>query len=169
MKRQMLIFLVASISAIYGFSQKQKTIDWKKLNVLVYSKNGKGYVHDNIPSAVAGLQDLGKKYGFKVDTSTNPSVFKKENLSKYQLLIFPSTNNEVFDTEEQRLAFRQYIEAGGRPGWYSFGNSHRTRLDMVQAVHRRHLFMARTFSKVQSAGCRQKSPFGSRYANSLGR
>ncbi|SDX36546.1 Type 1 glutamine amidotransferase (GATase1) [Hydrobacter penzbergensis] len=109
----MLIFLVASISAIYGFSQKQKTIDWKKLNVLVYSKNGKGYVHDNIPSAVAGLQDLGKKYGFKVDTSTNPSVFKKENLSKYQLLIFPSTNNEVFDTEEQRLAFRQYIEAGG--------------------------------------------------------
>ncbi len=113
MKKQMLIFLIASLSAICGFSQKQKTIDWKKLNVLVYSKNGKGYVHDNIPSAVAGLQDLGKKYGFKVDTSTNPSVFKKENLSKYQLLIFPSTNNEVFDTEEQRLAFRQYIEAGG--------------------------------------------------------
>ena len=113
MKKQMLIFLIASLSAICGFSQKQKTIDWKKLNVLVYSKNGKGYVHDNIPSAVAGLQDLGKKYGFKVDTSTNPSVFKKENLSKYQLLIFPSTNNVVFDTEEQRLAFRQYIEAGG--------------------------------------------------------
>ena len=113
MKKQMLIFLIASLSAICGFSQKQKTIDWKKLYVLVYSKNSKGYVHDNIPSAVAGLQDLGKKYGFKVDTSTNPSVFKKENLSKYQLLIFPSTNNEVFDTEEQRLAFRQYIEAGG--------------------------------------------------------
>lgn len=113
MKRQMLIFLVASLSAICGFSQKQKAIDWKKLSVLVYSKNGKGYVHDNIPSAVAGLQDLGKKYGFKVDTSTNPSVFTRENLSKYHLLIFPSTNNEVFDTEEQRLAFRQYIEAGG--------------------------------------------------------
>lgn len=113
MKRQILIFLIASLSAICGFSQKQKAIDWKKLNVLVYSKNGKGYVHDNIASAVAGLQDLGKKYGFKVDTSTNPSIFTRENLSKYHLLIFPSTNNEVFDTEEQRLAFRQYIEAGG--------------------------------------------------------
>jgi type 1 glutamine amidotransferase len=109
----MLIFLIASLSTICGFSQKRKTVDWKKLNVLVYSKNGKGYVHDNIASAVAGLQDLGKKYGFKVDTSTNPSVFTRENLSKYHLLIFSSTNNEVFNTEEQRLAFRQYIEAGG--------------------------------------------------------
>jgi type 1 glutamine amidotransferase len=29
------------------------------------------------------------------------------------LLLFPSTNNDVFDTDEQRLAFRRYIEAGG--------------------------------------------------------
>jgi type 1 glutamine amidotransferase len=37
----------------------------------------------------------------------------EENLKHYTLLIFPSTNNDVFDTDVQRLAFRRYIEAGG--------------------------------------------------------
>jgi type 1 glutamine amidotransferase len=35
------------------------------------------------------------------------------NLKQYTLLIFPSTNNDVFDNNEQRLAFRHYMEAGG--------------------------------------------------------
>jgi type 1 glutamine amidotransferase len=87
--------------------------EWKKVTVLVYTKNGKGYVHDNIPSAVSCIQQLGKQYGFKVDTSSNPSVMTEENLKHYTLLIFPSTNNDVFDTDVQRLAFRRYIEAGG--------------------------------------------------------
>ncbi len=95
------------------FSQSSKKVNWKKLHVLVYSKNGKGYVHDNIPSAVACIQNLGKTQGFKVDTSNEPSVFSRENLEKYDLLVFTSTNNDVFDTDEQRLVFRQYIEAGG--------------------------------------------------------
>ncbi|NJO25014.1 MAG: ThuA domain-containing protein, partial [Bacteroidia bacterium] len=81
--------------------------------VLVYTKNGKGYVHDNIASAVACIQQLGAANNFKVDTSDNPAVFTEANLKKYTLLIFASTNNDVFDTDEQRVAFRRYIEAGG--------------------------------------------------------
>jgi len=88
-------------------------VRWNNINVLVYTKNGKGYVHDNIPFAVSCIQKLGKQYGFKVDTSGNPAVMTESNLNKYTLLIFPSTNNDVFDTDEQRLAFRRYIEAGG--------------------------------------------------------
>ena len=95
------------------YSQSAKKVNWKKLHVLVYTKNGKGYVHDNIPSAVACVQNLGKTHGFKVDSSGSPSVFTKENLAKYDLLVFTSTNNDVFDTDEQRVVFRQYIEAGG--------------------------------------------------------
>jgi len=91
----------------------QKQFDWKKVAVLVYFKNGKGYVHDNIPSAVSCIQKLGKQYGFKVDTSADPVVMTENNLKKYTLLIFASTNNDVFDTDAQRLAFRHYIEAGG--------------------------------------------------------
>ena len=100
------IFLISSVSA-------QDNVHWKKIKVLVYTKNGKGYVHDNIPSAVACIQKLGSQYGFKVDTSADPSVMTEENLKQYTMLIFPSTNNDVFDTDIQRLAFRHYIEAGG--------------------------------------------------------
>ena len=91
----------------------QDKFNWKKATVLVYTKNGAGYVHDNIPYAVNCIQQFGKKYGFKVDTSSNAAVMAETNLRKYTLLIFPSTNNDVFETNEQRLAFRRYIEAGG--------------------------------------------------------
>ena len=88
-------------------------VSWKKVKVLVYTKNGKGYVHDNIPFAVKCIQKLGDQYGFKTDVSESPTVFTEENLKQYSILIFPSTNNDVFDTDEQRLAFRHFIEAGG--------------------------------------------------------
>jgi len=81
--------------------------------VLVYTKNGKGYVHDNIASAVTCIQELASANNFKVDVSDDPAVFNEANLKKYTLLIFASTNNDVFDTDEQRVAFRRYIEAGG--------------------------------------------------------
>lgn len=98
-----------SIILVYS----QEKVNWKKVKVLVYTKNGKGYVHENIPFAVACIQKLGMQNGFKVDTTSDPSVMTIANLKKYTLLIFPSTNNDVFDTDEQRLAFRHYIEAGG--------------------------------------------------------
>lgn len=107
-------FLFSFFSSLF-FSTvcAQNNFNWKKVNVLVYTKNGKGYVHDNIPSAVACLQQFGKKYGFRVDTSSNTSVMTESNLKQYTMLIFPSTNNDVFDNDEQRLAFRRYLEAGG--------------------------------------------------------
>ena len=88
-------------------------VDWKKIKVLVYTKNGKGYVHDNIPFAVKCIQRLGQEHGFKVDVSDTPIVFTEANLKHYNFLIFPSTNNDVFDTDEQRVVFRRYIQAGG--------------------------------------------------------
>ena len=87
--------------------------NWKNVKVLVYTKNGKGYVHDNIPSAVAGIQKLAREQGFRVDVSADPALITESNLKQYTLLLFPSTNNDVFDTPAQRLAFRRYIEAGG--------------------------------------------------------
>ena len=85
----------------------------KGSRVLVYTKNGKGYVHDNIASAVASIKELGVANGFTVDVSDDAGVFTESNLKKYNFLIFTSTNNDVFDTDDQRVAFRRYIEAGG--------------------------------------------------------
>src|SRR5687767_100732 len=108
------IFLFSFFSSLFFTTVgAQNNFNWKKVSVLVYTKNGKGYVHDNIPSAVSCIQQFGKKYGFRVDTSSNTSVMTESNLKQYTMLIFPSTNNDVFDNDEQRLAFRRYIEAGG--------------------------------------------------------
>ena len=94
-------------------SGQKENVKWKKVKVLVYTKNGKGYVHENIPSAVICIQKLARQYGFKTDVSDDAAVFSEENLKQYSLLIFTSTNNDVFDTDAQRLAFRRFIEAGG--------------------------------------------------------
>ena len=85
----------------------------KKSHVLVYTKNGKGYVHENIPATVACIQALSIDNKFTVDVSEDAAVFTPDNLKKYTLLIFTNTNNEVFDNDDQRVAFRRYIEAGG--------------------------------------------------------
>ena len=88
-------------------------VNWKKVKVLVYTKNGKGYVHENVPYAAKSIQQLGEQNGFQVEVSDDPAVFTQEKLKDFTLLIFPSTNNDVFDTDAQRVAFRRYIEAGG--------------------------------------------------------
>ena len=105
---------INKVATIYQINLNENVKD--KLagsQVLVYTKNGKGYVHDNIASAVACIEQLGKTNNFKVEVSDDPSVFTEANLKKYQLLIFTSTNNDVFDNDEQRVQFRRYIEAGG--------------------------------------------------------
>lgn len=100
-----IITMVASASA--------QTIRWNKVKVLVYTKNGKGFIHDNIPNSVKAIQEIGRLNGFSVDTSSNPGDFSDENLKQYDVLVFSNTNNDVFDTDEQRLALMRYIQAGG--------------------------------------------------------
>lgn len=83
------------------------------VKVLLYTKNGEGYVHENIPSSIQAIQKLGEENGFEVVASEDPALFTDENLSQYDALIFSNTNNEVFDTENQRQAFKNYIQNGG--------------------------------------------------------
>jgi uncharacterized protein len=114
MKKHTLLLTILSLFLFKNlFSQAQKPVNWKKVNVLVYTKNGVGYVHDNIPEAVACVRNMGQQYGFRVTVADTGIVFTRENLEKFTLIIFTSTNNDVFETDAQRLAFRHYIEAGG--------------------------------------------------------
>lgn len=111
--RRLFLSLLVSVLCFSGLRAKEKAPNLKNVKVLVYTKNGKGYVHDNIPSAVKCIQKLGADNGFKVDVSDDPGVYTEENLKQYTMLVFTSTNNDVFDTDAQRLAFRRYIQAGG--------------------------------------------------------
>src|SRR5262245_11590071 len=72
------------------------TAQLKNKHVLIFTKNGKGYVHENIPASIAALQKLGVENNFKVDTTTNSALFTEENLKKYDAIIFSNTNNDVF-------------------------------------------------------------------------
>ena len=105
--------LVACSSARQAAGNNGGTTDWKKIHVLVYTKNGKGYVHNNIAPAVVSIKQLGVQHGFAVEVSDNPADFNDDNLKKYNALIFNNTNNGVFDTDEQKLALMRYIQAGG--------------------------------------------------------
>ena len=109
--RTALCILLATL--LVDFSAYSQRVKWGKVKILVYTKNGKGYIHDNIPSAVKAIQKLGIEKGFRVDVSDDPAIFTEVNLKQYAFLLFPSTNNDVFETDEQRLAFRRYMEAGG--------------------------------------------------------
>lgn len=85
--------------------------------ILVYTRNhvtdGKGYVHENIPYSVDAIKQLGKENGFEVDSSDDPKVFTDQNLKRYRALVFSNSNHEAFENDEQRAAFRKYINSGG--------------------------------------------------------
>lgn len=81
--------------------------------VLIYTKNGEGYVHENIPSSIKALEEICALENIETDASEDPTVFTDKNLKKYAAIIFSNTNNDVFDTEEQKKVFQRYIRNGG--------------------------------------------------------
>jgi len=85
--------------------------------ILVYTRNytpdGKGYVHDNIASSVAAIRKMGAAHGFAVDASDDPQVFTLANLKQYRVLVFSNSNNQAFENDSQREAFRGFIRSGG--------------------------------------------------------
>ena len=108
-----LLTLLGCSTSKHSAESAEKKIDWKTVRVLVYTKNGKGYVHDNIASGVASIRALGTRHGFGVDVSDNPADFTDANLQQYSALIFNNTNNNVFDNDAQKLALMRYVQAGG--------------------------------------------------------
>jgi len=90
-----------------------KAVNWATVRLLVYTKNGTGYVHDNIPASIETIKELAAEHKFAVDASDDPAVFTDDNLKKYSAIVFSNTNNVVFDTDAQRVALMRYVQAGG--------------------------------------------------------
>ena len=98
-----------------------------KKRILVYTKNGIGYVHKNIASSVEALKKIGEINKLIVDVSDDPAVMNTDNLKKYNCLVFSNTCNEIFDTEQQKQAFVDYIHSGGSfVGIHSASDSEKT-------------------------------------------
>jgi len=85
--------------------------------VLVYTRNftkdGKGFVHDNIAACVKSIKEMAAENGFEADVSEDPAVFSAATLKPYKALVFANSNNEAFATEDQRAAFKAFIHGGG--------------------------------------------------------
>jgi type 1 glutamine amidotransferase len=117
MRKKSLLFITCVCLALFAVAQNKSKdnakVNWKKVSVLVYIKNGKGYVHENRAAGVAAIQQLGVQHGFSVAVSEDPADFTENNLKKYNLVVFNNTNNDVFDTDEQKVAFMRYVQAGG--------------------------------------------------------
>lgn len=83
----------------------------KAINVLVFSKT-EGYRHESIETGIEAIKSMGLEKGFSVETTEDASMFNKTDLQKYNVVVFLCTTGDIFD-EEQQLAFKRYIQAGG--------------------------------------------------------
>lgn len=105
--------LIWGLLMMLGFAQAFAVNQADEKRILIYTRNGEGYVHENIAASVAALEKLCAGEGFLTDVSDEPSVFTPENLKRYDAIIFSNSNNEGFDTWEQRAAFQEFIRSGG--------------------------------------------------------
>ena len=112
MKRLNLLCLIAALLAANSAAQTATV-----RRVLVYTRQtatpASSYIHDNTQSSVDAIRKMGAENRFDVDASEDPNVFTAANLKRYRVLIFSNTHNEAFQTDAQREAFRNYIQAGG--------------------------------------------------------
>jgi len=105
--------LLLSLLILLGYLHSFAAFQGDEKRVLIYTKNGEGYVHENIAASVAALEKICHKEGFLTEVSGQPSVFTPENLKRYDAIVFSNSNNEGFDTAEQKKAFQEYIRRGG--------------------------------------------------------
>lgn len=85
-----------------------------KGHILIYTRNGQGYVHDNIAASVECLKKICAANGWTYEATDDASVFDSaEKVKPFDVLVFSNTNNETFDNDDQRKVFQDYIRSGG--------------------------------------------------------
>jgi len=81
-------------------------------SVLIFSKTA-GFRHDSIEAGAKAVKDLGSENRFSVTWTENSGYFTPENLASYDAIIFLNTTLDVFENDDQRSAFKGYIQNGG--------------------------------------------------------
>jgi hypothetical protein len=86
--------LAIGLLIVLGISHSLEGFPGKPQNVLIYTKNGEGYVHENIDASVKALEKICAAEGILTEVSDQPSVFTRENLDRFDAVIFSNSNNE---------------------------------------------------------------------------
>jgi type 1 glutamine amidotransferase len=105
-------FLLLPTIILLTQSCENRTSTLKGKKILVFTKNGEGYVHDNIQASVDMFFELGKNEQFSVDTTSNAAIFSSPALQQYDIIVFSNTNNQVFDTQEERDGLVRHVRSG---------------------------------------------------------
>lgn len=115
----LLIVGCVGLSAVNAGAKAESKVKVKADNkttkkILIYTKNGKGFVHKNIPASIVGLKEICKRNGWACEVSDDPAIFNTyKKISEFEVLVFSNTNNETFDTDAQKKVFQEYIHGGG--------------------------------------------------------
>lgn len=96
----------------YGVAACVAKVSGADFSALVFSKTLL-YRHTSITNGIAAIKTLGEQNHFHVDATEDSSWFTRANLAKYKVIIFLSTSGEILN-EEQRLAFKDFVEQGGK-------------------------------------------------------
>ena len=81
-------------------------------SVLLFNKTN-GFRHgEAIEASTAAFQKMAEDYGWSVFATENGAVFNKEQLEKFDLVIWNNVTGRVLK-EEQKAAFKNYMENGG--------------------------------------------------------
>lgn len=83
----------------------------KEHRILVFYRC-EGFIHTSIPFCNYALQTIGEKTkAFSVDLADQYDVFTKENLAKYDALVFNSTTH-LIPNDDQKAAILDFINGG---------------------------------------------------------
>ncbi len=80
-------------------------------DVLVFTKTTE-YRHQTIQDGITALEVLAKENYFNVDFTSDSTLFNREILKNYQVVIFLNTSGNVLN-KEQETAFQEFINNGG--------------------------------------------------------
>ena len=80
--------------------------------ILIFSKTNGFRDDDQIKTANAALADLAARRGWTSYVTENAAVFNPEQLKRFRAVVWSSVSGDVL-TEDQRRAFKNWIEHGG--------------------------------------------------------
>lgn len=106
-QKSFLVLLVSLLSAANLILHGQEN------KVLIYTRNGEGYVHDNIDASVDALKKICIQLGISYEVSDDPAIFNDQFDRRFDAVIFSNTNNEAFLDEQQKIVFKSFIQNGG--------------------------------------------------------
>ncbi|MEX0685095.1 MAG: ThuA domain-containing protein [Balneolales bacterium] len=80
-------------------------------HILIFSKTD-GFRHDSIEPGIEAIKKLAEENNVNTVATEDATDFSPENLDRFDTIIFLNTTETVFN-DEQRAAFKAYIQNGG--------------------------------------------------------